>query len=300
MKKSAIISHNTFFKHNLKSHPENAGRLSAFLRKLPEFKEITQLEAQPVDMEILKKVHDEAYIESVKEASKRGVGFLDPDTYVNSFTYEAATLAAGSLEQAVKLTKEGYRYIICAVRPPGHHAERSKAMGFCIFNNIAVGAVTALELGYKKVFIVDFDAHHGNGTQNAFYDNPQVFYLSTHQYPFYPGTGSSKENNEHILNFPLEAGASDPEFTKVYGEYFPQAMEMFEPDILLVSAGFDFHEEDPMTELMVTDEGMEFVLEQMKYNADVFDIPLILALEGGYNYSVLERAGEKIYQLLSL
>ncbi|NPA15493.1 MAG: histone deacetylase [Deferribacteres bacterium] len=300
MKKSALISHSTFFKHNLKGHPENAGRLSAFLRKLPEYRDITQFEAEPVSYETLKKVHDEDYINRIKEASRKGVGFLDPDTYVNSFTYEAALLAAGSLEQAVKLTQEGYRYIICAVRPPGHHAERNRAMGFCIFNNIAVGAVSALDSGYNRVFIVDFDAHHGNGTQNAFYHNPQVFYLSTHQYPFYPGTGSSKENNEHILNFPLKAGASDPEFAKVYGEYFPQAAEMFEPDILLVSAGFDMHEEDPMSELKVSDAGMEFILEQMRSVADALGIPLVIALEGGYNYSVLERAGEKIYRLFSL
>jgi acetoin utilization deacetylase AcuC-like enzyme len=297
--KTAVIYDEIFLKHDLPSHPENALRLKYFLKSLPEFK-IPVLKPKQVSYDILRAVHSENYIEDVRISCRENApGFFDPDTYYGSSSFDVALMAAGAVEMGVELLLSGELCsVFCAVRPPGHHAEKDRAMGFCIFNNIAVGAVKALSLGAKRIFIVDFDAHHGNGTQHAFENVPEVFYFSTHQYPFYPGTGSKEENKNNILNFPMKEGTGDTEFKKVYGEIYRRAMKTFGPDIILVSAGYDLHRDDPLTGLEVTDMGVEFIVEQILESAEELKIPVLFSLEGGYNLCALERCGRITFKKL--
>jgi len=292
-----VIYDDVFLEHNLESHPENAQRLVHFMKPIFESgKEI--LTAKPVS-NLIEKVHSRGYIELVRERCREGLAFLDPDTYVNERSFTAASFAAGAVEKAVELCLSGERdRVFCAVRPPGHHAERDRAMGFCIFNNVAIGAYRALEMGAERVFIVDFDAHHGNGTQHAFADEERVFYFSTHQFPFYPGTGSRNENSSHVLNIPLEAGSDDRRFMEIYSETFKKTVESFKPDILICSAGFDIHEDDPLTDLRVSDRGVRFILESIVSVSERMGIPVVFSLEGGYNLSVLERCGEEVSSIL--
>ncbi len=209
-------------------------------------------------------------------------------------------MAAGANEVGVELLLSGeYEAVFCAVRPPGHHAERDRAMGFCIFNNVAVAAVKALSMGVERVFIVDFDAHHGNGTEHIFYNTPRVFYFSTHQYPFYPGTGSEKENNDHILNVPMREGSGDAEFKSVYSGIFREAVRKFKPQIILVSAGYDLHRDDPLTSLEVTDDGVEFIVREIVNAGRELSVPLLFTLEGGYNLNALRRCSRRTLEVLT-
>ncbi|SMP18806.1 Acetoin utilization deacetylase AcuC [Desulfurobacterium pacificum] len=298
--KPAVIFDEIYLKHDLPTHPENALRLKYFLKSLPEF-DIDLLKPKPVSYEILTAVHSENYIEDVRiSCSENAPGFFDADTYYNIFTFDAAIMAAGAVEKAVELVKEEkYKKIFCAVRPPGHHATKDRAMGFCIFNNVAVGAVKALSLGFQKVFIVDFDAHHGNGTQEILQNIPSIFYFSTHQYPFYPGTGSPEENRENILNVPLNAGSGDYEYAQIYTELLPQKIEPFQPELILVSAGYDIHRDDPLTDLEVTDKGVEIIVNSIIKITNNLNIPVIFSLEGGYNLHALERCGRITFAALS-
>ena len=297
--RTAVIYDDVFLKHDLPTHPENALRLKYFLKPLPEFN-IPVLKPKNVSYEILKAVHSENYISDVRISCRENApGFFDPDTYYGEYTFDVALMAAGAVEMGGELLLSGeLSSVFCAVRPPGHHAEREKAMGFCIFNNIAVGALKALALGALKVFIVDFDAHHGNGTQHILGKLPEVFYFSTHQYPFYPGTGSTEENRSNIFNVPMREGAGDAEFRKVYGETYRKAVRDFNPDIILVSAGYDLHADDPLTGLEVTDKGVEYILEQILLSAEELKVPVLFALEGGYNLHALERCGRITFKKL--
>ncbi len=296
---TVVIYDEVFLKHDLPTHPENALRLKYFLKPVKEF-QIPVIKPRSVSYEILRAVHSENYIEEVRISCRENApGFFDPDTYYNEYTFDAAMMAAGAVEKGVELliSKET-EVVFCAVRPPGHHAERERAMGFCIFNNIAVGAVKALQEGLSRVMIVDFDAHHGNGTQHAFMNVPEVFYFSTHQYPFYPGTGSERENNSHILNIPLPEGTGDRTFRAIYRERLPEVVESFSPNIILVSAGYDIHRDDPLTGLDVTDEGVAGIIEGIAETAKNKSIPLLFSLEGGYNLYALERCARVTFEVL--
>ncbi|WP_457679095.1 histone deacetylase family protein [Thermovibrio sp.] len=297
--KSGVIYDETFLKHDLPTHPENALRLKYFMEPVWELS-LPILKPKQVSYELLKAVHSENYIQEVIiSCRERAPGFFDLDTYFNSYTCDAALTAAGANELGVELLLEGeYEALFCAVRPPGHHAERERAMGFCIFNNVAVAAVKALSMGVKRVFIVDFDAHHGNGTQHAFYLNPAVFYFSTHQYPFYPGTGSTAENNSHVLNIPMKEGSGDGEFIEVYSKVLPKAIREFSPEVILVSAGYDLHKDDPLTGLEVSDKGVEAIIWEIVNCAVSQKVPLLFTLEGGYNLNALKRCSEITFKCL--
>ncbi len=287
-----------FLKHDLEGHPENAQRLINFMEGVAS-ERVTIIEPKPASDEFLLKAHTKMHVERVKKACESDYFpvYLDPDTYVVKDSYKAAALACGALEQAVEISLREKVNILCAVRPPGHHATRDSSMGFCIFNNVAVGAYKALSLN-KRPFIVDFDAHHGNGTQEIFYTEPNVFYFSSHQFPFYPGTGSPSENNNHIQNFPLSAGAGDAEFEVIYAQRLPCFIEAFEPDILIVSSGFDIHENDPITSLFVTDRGLANIIESIAKAASDAKIPVVYALEGGYDPHALRLGGRLLAQVL--
>jgi acetoin utilization deacetylase AcuC-like enzyme len=270
-----IVSHAAFAAlHPTGDHPERPERIAVLLDAFPEF-----VEARPATVDEIAAVHARDYIETVRVVSTSGTpAMLDADTLCTETTYEAALLAAGAAVQAVDLG--GFSL----ARPPGHHALPERAMGFCLFNNVAVAARYAQrELGLERVAILDWDVHHGNGTQDTFWDDPSVFFASLHQWPFYPGSGAPGEGNETTLNVPLPAGAGDDEVvTAAEGIVLP-ALEAFAPDFLLVSAGFDAAAGDPIGGLEVTQDGFAALTAlTLKVSERV-----AFVLEGGYNVQAL-------------
>ena len=224
--------------------------------------------------------------ESIRRIRDLGAGEVDPDTYTSADSFDAASYAAGAVMEAVEQCRNnGMRRIFCAVRPPGHHAEADRAMGFCLFNNVAIGARHALRSGYRRVFIIDFDAHHGNGTQHVFEENDRVFYFSTHQYPYYPETGKDMERGRgkgegYTYNVPILAGSGNKDYLAVYQDILPSVVQRFGPDIILVSAGYDIHANDPHANIRVTHEGIHGIVRSILTSADV---PMVFVLEGGYD-----------------
>ncbi len=275
-------------------HPERPERLRAItdlLKANSIWQELIHIRPVEADDTLLGTVHDINYINRVKKA---GPGYFDPDTYFSEGSLEAALKAAGGVTEAIRYCKEGHiDRAFCAVRPPGHHAEADRAMGFCIFNNIAVGARYAQSLGYKRVFIIDFDVHHGNGTEHIFYEDDSVFYFSTHQYPHYPGTGSREERGRgkgegYTYNIPMPAGAGDREYHEAYNKTLPELVSDFKPDIILVSAGYDLHERDPLAGISVTDSGIRSIIRGIVDSKN--SVPFVFALEGGYSLEALSRS----------
>ncbi len=282
-----------YLKHDTgHGHPESPERLIYIHKYIkPLSDKLIFLKPRRATVKDLLLVHDTYYPQEIMDFCSAGGGYLDPDTHVGVFSYDAALMAVGAgLEAIDSIIDKKIERAFCAVRPPGHHAEKDKAMGFCIFNNIAVTARYAQQKGFSKVFIVDFDAHHGNGTQKIFYDDDTVFYFSTHEYPFYPGTGSKEEKGVgkgygYTYNVPLPAGTGDDVYIDIYQNILPKLVKEFNPDIILVSAGYDLHKEDPLTYLEVTTEGIGVIVENILKSAD--GRPCVYMLEGGYNLTAL-------------
>lgn len=296
--KTGIVYKDVYLKHNEKGHPENKDRLIAIMQELEEkglLKELTHIEPRRARAQEVSLNHDPAYVQEVADFCSAGGGHLDVDTYAGVDSYEVALYAVGGVLEGIDRLLEGeVEAVFCAVRPPGHHAEYATAMGFCLFNNVAVGAHYLLQKGFERVFIVDFDAHHGNGTQRSFYEEDRVFYFSSHQYPFYPGTGSREEKGAgkgygYTHNEPLPAGAGDREFERVYGEVFPKLFFEYSPQFLLVSAGYDAHADDPLTYLNLSTQGMTRVVHHLLESAKKLSVPVLFALEGGYNLRALAQ-----------
>ena len=249
-------------------------------------------EPRPATREEATRVHDAAYLDLL-ESTRGRAAKLDPDTYTSPESLEIAALAAGAAVQAARRTLEGAGPTFALVRPPGHHAERNRAMGFCLYNNIAIAAADALAAGAAKVAVVDIDVHHGNGTQWMFYADPRVLYVSTHQYPFYPGTGAAGEVGDgpgrgFTVNVPLEAGATDADYRLVYDGIVGPIVEAFSPDLLLVSAGFDAHERDPLASMRMSTVGYAAVVSGLRSAADrVCGGRIAMVTEGGYDLRAL-------------
>jgi len=243
--------------------------------------------------EQLARVHSDEYLTAIRE-TRGQARQLDPDTYTSPESHEVALLAAGAVVDAVERVLSAPHHMAFAlVRPPGHHAERARAMGFCLYNNIAVGAAHARAQGIKRVAIVDYDVHHGNGTQHMFESDPDVLYVSTHQYPYYPGTGAADEigrgaGQGFTVNLPLEAGAVAEDYHRVFSEIVCPVLRQFEPDLLMVSAGFAAHEHDPLGGMRLDAEGVAaMTMELRKVAEEHCRGRLVAVTEGGYDLTAL-------------
>ena len=295
------LTHDVCIEHHTGDfHPESPARLRAVHAALEadSFASLLCREAPRATREQIAQVHDVEYVDSVLEAiPSDGHRHLDPDTVVSPESGEAALRAAGALVAAVDAVvgEQTAANAFCAVRPPGHHAERARSMGFCLFNNVAVGALHArLTHGLERVAVVDFDVHHGNGTQHMFEADENLLYASTHQAPFYPGTGAESETGVgNIINVPLAATSGSVEFRAAFEENILPRLRAFEPGILLVSAGFDAHVDDPLAHLQLTEDDYGWVTRELLSVAhDCCDGRLVSTLEGGYDLGALARSVE--------
>lgn len=290
-----LVTSDRFADHVLPSgHPERVERAETMQVVAKEFSGRGGLvvEPRPATEEELVAIHDRGYVGLVRETSGRAVT-LDPDTFTSPDTYEIALLAAGAAVTAVDHVMDGMASrALALVRPPGHHAERGRAMGFCFFNNIAIAAAAARARGLSKVAIVDFDVHHGNGTQWAFYDDPSVLVISSHQYPYYPGSGAVGEIGAEAgtgfnVNFPIEAGATDADYERVY-QAVADILRQFGPQLVLVSMGFDAHRDDPLGGMRLTSEQFARLMARMAAVADeCCSGRLAGVVEGGYDLEAL-------------
>jgi acetoin utilization deacetylase AcuC-like enzyme len=277
-------------------HPERVERFEVMQAIAAEFREtgVAVEQPRPATKAEIARIHDAEYISLVQDTAGRAMA-LDPDTFTSPHTWEAACLASGAVVGAVDRVLDGGpgSRVFALVRPPGHHAERSRAMGFCFFNSIAIGAAHARARGLARVAIVDFDVHHGNGTQWSFYDDPSVLFVSSHQYPFYPGTGAASDVGAgggagFTVNLPFQAGATDVDYDAAYTRIVVPVLEQFRPEILLVSAGFDAHMDDPLAGMRLTSPYFGRLMGMLAGVADrVCQGRLVAVTEGGYDLAAL-------------
>jgi acetoin utilization deacetylase AcuC-like enzyme len=297
---TGIVYDPIFLKHDQPGHPENAKRLESIIAGLKEkelIEKVVKIETRQAVTEEITLCHVLDYVEYVKEFCKNGGGYLDPDTYSNKFSYlSAATVVGSSIELTKAVIKGKLKNGFALIRPPGHHALANKSMGFCLFGNIAIAAKVALTLpGINKVAIVDFDVHHGNGTQSLVGDNPKILFISTHQYPYYPGTGGIREighleSEGTVVNIPLPAGVGDEGYKLIYEKVIIPSIERFNPDLILVSAGYDAHWDDPLANLNLSLTGYNWISRELIKCAErVCKDKIVFFLEGGYNLQVLSN-----------
>jgi acetoin utilization deacetylase AcuC-like enzyme len=306
---TAFISHPDCLLHEMGAyHPERPARLKAIDDELAAcglIDKMVRYSAPLATHEQLKRVHTSEHITSLEAAAARassaGLAYLDPDTAMNQYSLRAAYRAAGAVILATELVIEGkVKNAFCSVRPPGHHAERDRAMGFCLFNNIAAGAAHALEAyALERIAIVDFDVHHGNGTEDIFRNDPRVMMVSIFQHPFYPYSGIAGRS-ERMVNIPLAAGSGGEIFRKVVSQFWIPALERFKPQMLFVSAGFDAHQNDELASLNFAEDDYAWVTEKIREAAQKYaEGRIVSALEGGYALPALARSVTAHLRVLS-
>ncbi len=298
-----------YLRHDTGGHPENAARLEAIIAHLDQtglIRQLVAIEPRPASVDELTLVHDRQHISLIEDVARRGGGWLDPDTFISTGSYEAALYAAGGAIAAVEAVMAGkVSGAFALVRPPGHHATPRQAMGFCLFNNVAVAAAYALaQYELERLAIIDFDVHHGNGTQAAFDDNPRTLYVSAHEYPFYPGTGDIDKTGRGVaegtkVNVPLPAGCGDDEYIAVFSQVVVPMVERFQPQFILVSAGYDGHWADPLAMMQLSISGFARIVETIKRLADGWCAGrLVLCLEGGYDLPALAASVKATFDVL--
>lgn len=309
MKKLALIYDDVFLSHKSPfEHSERPARLEAILKKLKHesfLDKIDLIKPKPADEEEIQLAHSPKQVKYLLSSIKENRLMLDEDTYVVENSWDAALTAAGSTIDAVDLViNKKYRNIFCLVRPPGHHAESHRPMGFCLFNNAAVGAKYAKQkYQLDRIAIIDWDVHHGNGTQEIFYDSPDVYYFSLHQFPLYPGTGREDERGfgrgkNFTLNFPLPAGTNGNKYIEIFNEKIIPELTAYKPQLIIISAGFDAHKDDPLANMLLIEKDFAEMTKILKQFASSENIPIISALEGGYNLDAL--ANSVFYHLVEL
>ena len=306
---TAYLIDDRFLLHDDYEHPENADRLRAIQAGLKAgglLPELVRLEPRDATMDELAAVHHPRMLQESQRLALFGGGRLNPDTYLVPESWDVATLAAGAVVRAVEAVVGGAAHNAFAlVRPPGHHATPSMAMGFCLINNVAVAArVAQRQLGVGRVALIDWDTHHGNGTQDIFYDDPSVLYVSSHTYPFYPGTGHWREigsgaGEGSTRNVPLPALAGDDAFERVYDALVLRAVRRFAPELIIVSAGYDTHWRDPLAPMTMSTRGFARLAQLISDLADeVCDGRLVCALEGGYDPAALAEGVVATFRIL--
>jgi acetoin utilization deacetylase AcuC-like enzyme len=306
MARTGLVYHPDFLKHEMGAgHPESPDRLRAIMTRLQSagvLDRVTQIEPRMATEEWIVQVHSPAYVRRLKaQAPTSGRVSLDPDTTMSPGTLAAALLAVGATLAAADSIMAGQvQNAFCAVRPPGHHAERDRAMGFCFFNNVAiVTRYLQRHHGIQRVLIVDWDVHHGNGTQHSFYEDPTVLFFSTHQFPHYPGTGRASERGDGpaeglTINVPMVPGQGDAEYQAMFERVLVPAADHFKPEFIVISAGFDAHRDDPLASMGLTDEGYAVLTRIVTDIAQRHSHGRVLSsLEGGYNLDALGASVER-------
>ena len=298
--KTGLVTSDTYQNHNTgDGHPEKIDRVTVVIDNFKKLdnKDLVWKKPSKFDRSLLEITHNSDYINFVEKSfPEKGLSFLDGDTIVSPGSKDATSDAVGSIITAIDgVQSKDFKNAFCAVRPPGHHAEKNKAMGFCIYNNVAVGANYLINK-YKlnKVAIIDFDVHHGNGTQDIFYDNEKVLYISTHQYPYYPGSGTNDEKGKHnnILNIPLPAGTTSEEYLNAY-EFVLKKIKEFKPEFILLSAGFDAHKDDPLAQLQLESKDFYNITKRtLELSKQYCDGKVVSILEGGYDLLALQESSE--------
>ena len=297
--KTAIITTDTFLNHNTGlGHPERADRVSVIVDNLKKFKkQLIWKKPTKFDRKFLNITHNNKYVDMIESSfPQKGFSYLDGDTIISPGSKEATFDAVGSIIAAIDgVENNEFKNGMAVVRPPGHHAEKEKAMGFCIYNNVAVGANYLInKYKYKKVAILDFDVHHFNGTQDIFYNNEKVLGVSTHQYPYYPGSGSDKERGKfnNIQNIPLPAGTSSEKYLNAL-EFGLKKLKEFKPEFILISAGFDSHKDDPLAQFELTSKDFyEITRRILEIAKNTCNGKVVSTLEGGYDLNALKESTE--------
>jgi acetoin utilization deacetylase AcuC-like enzyme len=304
--KTGLITSDTYQNHNTgDGHPEKIDRVTAVIDNFKKLNNKKLIWKKPVKFNklFLEITHTSDYINFVEKSfPKQGLTFLDGDTVISPGSKKATSDAVGSIIAAIDgVQNKEFKNAFCAVRPPGHHAEKNKAMGFCIYNNVAVGAHYLIEkYKYNKVAIIDFDVHHGNGTQDIFYNNKKVLYISTHQFPFYPGSGTENEKGKdnNIFNIPLPAGTTSEEYLNAY-EFVLKRLKEFKPEFILFSAGFDAHKNDPLAQFQLESNDFYTLTKRTLALSKFFcDGRIVSILEGGYDLLALQESSRKHVEAL--
>jgi acetoin utilization deacetylase AcuC-like enzyme len=301
MNKTGYVSDPLYLRHETEPHPENPGRLTAIQNRLESsefYNNLIPIQPRKATPEQISLVHDANYVASIEKSCANEVRNLDADTVISLNSYNAALLSAGAGLTAIDNLIEGsIQNAFCAVRPPGHHAEHDHAMGFCLFNNVGIASRYAQKVkGLNKIFIFDWDVHHGNGTQHSFYSDSSIYYSSTHQYPFYPGTGAKQETGTGdglgaTLNLPMDAYSDDDDYLSAIEHKLIPEIQRYKPDLIIISAGFDAHHKDPLGQIELTTECFGKMTKLlMGVAADVCDGRLLSMLEGGYDYDALSSS----------
>jgi len=299
--KTGLIFSNSYQNHDTgPGHPEQIARVSVIIEKLRRYNNnnILWKKHSIITDDIIKDTHDDAYVDLVKNSfPTKGFSSLDGDTIISPGSKEATFDAAASIITAINgVQNKEFKNAFCSVRPPGHHCNQNKAAGFCILNNVAIGAKYLLKkYKYKRIAIIDFDVHHGNGTQDIFYDNKNVLFISTHQYPYYPGTGSEKEKGKfnNICNIPLPAGTNSEKYLNAF-EFALKKLRDFKPEFILISAGFDGHNDDPLAQFKLdTDDYYKITKRILETSKKFSNGKVVSILEGGYDLQALQDSAKR-------